>query len=77
MNSVGKYNVSRTTVYNPDRITHGLNFVINPCHFVVDPVCERQELRRYHPNFILSQFIQSLESVLDLRLSQQFLQIPF
>ena len=76
-NSVGKYDVSRTIVYNPDRITHTLNFVINPCHFAVDPVCERQELCRYHPNFLLCQFIQSLQSVLDLRLSQQLLQIPF
>ena len=76
-NSVGKYNVSRTIVYNPDRITHAFNFVINPCHFAVDPVGERQELRRYHPNFLLCQLIQSLQSVLDLRLSQQFLQIPF
>ena len=67
---MGKYNGSRTFVYHPDRIT-------NISHIVVDAVGERQELCRCHPNFFLCQFIQSFQSVLDLRLSQQFLQIPF
>ena len=77
-NSAGKYNVSRTFIYHPDRmtdtfhfITHGLNIVIDLCYFVVDTMGEHQELCRCHSNFLLCQFIQSLESILNLRISQQ------
>ena len=65
-------------VVDPCHFTiYGLNITIDSCYFVVDAVCERQELRCCHPNFLLRQFIQSLESVLDIRLSQQLLQILF
>ena len=78
-------------MYHPDRIadivhftidpcyltTHTLNLIIDPCYFVVNAMRECQELRCCHPNFILRQFIQSLESVFNIRLSQQLLQIFF
>ena len=70
MARVGKYNILRTFVYHPDPI-------IDPCCFAVDAVGECQELCRCHPDFILCQFIQSLKSILDIRLSQQLLQILF
>ena len=57
--------------------TYAFNTFIDPCYFVVNAMSERQELCHHHPNFILRQFIQSFESVLDLRLSQQLLQIFF
>ena len=67
-------------MYHPDRITgsfrfttRALNLVIDTCHFVIDTVGERKELCRCHPNFLLCQCIQSLESVLNLPISQQLL----
>ena len=57
--------------------TYAFNAFIDPCYFVVNAMSKRQELCRRHPNFILCQFIQSFERVLDLRLSQQLLQILF
>ena len=58
-------------------IIYALNLIIDLCCFVVYTVGKRQELCRCHTNFILCQFIQSLECVLDLRLPQQLLQILF
>ena len=73
---VGKYNTSRTIVYYSDRIADifhftidALNPVIDLCYFVVDAVGERQDLRRCHPNFLLRQFVQLFERILDIRLS--------
>ena len=57
--SVGKYNASRTVVYYSDRITDIL-------HITVDAVGECQELRCGHPNFLLRQFIQPFERILDI-----------
>ena len=63
MESLGKYYAPRTIEYQFDRIA--------------DTVSYLQKLSRCHASFFLCQFIQSLESVLDLRLSQQLLQILF
>ena len=76
-------------MYYPDRITdivyfttHALYLVIYPCYFtiyalnlVVNATGECQQLRCCHPNFLLRQFIQALEGILDLCLPQQLLQI--
>ena len=63
MELLGKYDASRTISYQFDHIA--------------DTVSDLQKLSRCHPSFLLCQFIQSLESVLDLCLSQQLLQILF
>ena len=69
-------------MYHSDRITdivyfttHTLYLVIDPCYFtiytfnlVVNAMGECQQLRCCHSNFLLRQFIQSLEGILDLRL---------
>ena len=64
--SMGKYDAPRTIEYQIDRIADIFHFIIN---FVSD----LEELRCCHPGFLLRQFIQSLESVLDIRISQQLL----
>ena len=46
-------------------------------HLIIDAVSDLEELSCCHPGFLLCQFIQSPESVLDLRLSRQLLQIFF
>ena len=66
--STGKYDASRTIKYQFDRIA-------DIFHFIIDAVSDLEELSRCHPGFLLCQFIQSLESVLDIRISQQLLQI--
>ena len=63
MKSLGIYDASRTIDYYFDRIADTIN--------------DLQNLSVYHTSFLLCQFIQSLESILDLRLSQQLLQIFF
>ena len=74
---VGKYKALRTIMHHSDRIVDvshftidALNVLIDPCYFAVDAVGERQELRSCHPNFLLCQFVQRFECILDIRLSQ-------
>ena len=66
--SIGKYDASRTIKYQFDCIA-------DVFHFIIDAVSDLKELSRCHAGFFLCQFIQLLESVLDIRISQQLLQI--
>ena len=63
---IGKYDAPRTIEYQIDRIADFF-------YFIIDAVSDLEELSRCHPDFLLCQFIQSLESVLDIRISQQLL----
>ena len=63
---IGKYDAPRTIEYQIDRIA-------DIFHFIIDAVSDLEELSRCHANFLLCQFIQSLESVLNLRISEQLL----
>ena len=64
--SIRKHKTPRTIEYQFDRI-------IDVFHFILDAVSDLEELSCCHPGFLLCQFIQSFESVLNLRISQQLL----
>jgi hypothetical protein len=60
---VGKYHASRTIEYQFERIADTL-------HFIINAFSDLQQLRGCHPNFLLRQFIQSPQRILDVRFSQ-------
>ena len=64
LESIGTYDAPRTVEYQFDRIA-------DVFHLFIDAVSDLEELSRCHPDFLLRQFIQSLESILDIRISQQ------
>ena len=65
-----KLSLWRTVKYQSDRILNIFHFIIDTLYRVVDTLGDLQDLSGCHPNFLLCQFVQSLESVLDICLSQ-------
>ena len=61
--TIGKYHMSRTIEYQ-------LNRIADIFHFVIDTVCELQELYSCHPNFFLCQLVQSPQGILNISLSK-------
>src|SRR5216684_3227596 len=51
--------------------------IVDTHHLLIDVVCHLQLLHRCHPCFFLCQFVQSLQAILDVFVSRQFLQVPF
>jgi hypothetical protein len=49
----------------------------NTFHPIIDAVRNLQQFRRCHPCLFLCQFVQSLKTILDIRVSRQRLKIPF
>ena len=64
-------------VDTPHFIIDALNPVIDPRYLIVDVMSDLQELRGCHPNFLLSQLVQSTERVFNIRLSNQLLEKLF
>ena len=70
--------LSRTVEYQSDRVPNIVHFIIDTLHCVIDPLGNFfQDLSGCHPNFLLCQFVQSLESIFDICLSKQLPQIFF
>ena len=54
-----------------------LRTINNYAHLVVHNVGDLQDFRYCHPCFLLGERIQSLQSILNIAFSQQFLQVFF
>src|SRR5260370_2446712 len=51
--------------------------VVDADNSIIDSMCGLQNLRSCHPNFLICQFVQPLEPIFYLSLSDQFLQVFF